>query len=66
LIVHGQNGLLLDNKDELPHLMQRLQTEPELTARLSQNGRETALAHSWDEVARQTMSIYQELAGGAS
>jgi glycosyltransferase involved in cell wall biosynthesis len=61
LICHGENGLILDRNDELPHLMQQLQTDSGLAARLSQRGRETALAHSWDEVARQTMAIYREL-----
>ncbi len=58
---HGENGLILDQKEELPHLMSRLQNEPALAAKLRKNGRETAMAHSWDEVAKETMTIYQEL-----
>jgi UDP-glucose:(heptosyl)LPS alpha-1,3-glucosyltransferase len=61
LIVHGENGLILDHKDELPHLMKQLQTDRALAAKLAARGRETALAHSWDEVARETMSIYKEI-----
>jgi glycosyltransferase involved in cell wall biosynthesis len=63
LITHGENGLILDHKEELPHLMRQLQSEPALAAKLRDRGRETALAHSWDEVARETMSIYRELCG---
>jgi glycosyltransferase involved in cell wall biosynthesis len=63
LINHGENGLILDHKDELPHLMKQLQNDHALAARLSARGRETALAHSWDEVARETMNIYKELCG---
>ncbi len=63
LITHGENGLILDHKDELPHLMKQLQTDHALSARLAARGRETALAHSWDEVARETMTIYRELCG---
>jgi glycosyltransferase involved in cell wall biosynthesis len=47
--------------EELPHLMKQLQSDTALSAKLSARGRETALAHSWDEVARETMSIYKEL-----
>jgi UDP-glucose:(heptosyl)LPS alpha-1,3-glucosyltransferase len=61
LIRHGENGLILDHKDELAPLMKQLQGDPALSARLSARGRETALAHSWDEVARETMAIYKEL-----
>ena len=63
LIIHGENGLILDHKEELPHLMRQLQDDKHLAARLSARGHETALAHSWDEVARATMSIYKELCG---
>jgi len=63
LIRDGENGLILDHKEELPHLMSRLQNEPALAAKLRRNGRETAMQHSWDEVALQTMSIYRELCG---
>jgi len=61
LITHGDNGLILDRIEELPQLMKQLQSDPALSAKLSARGRETALAHSWDEVARETMSIYKEL-----
>jgi glycosyltransferase involved in cell wall biosynthesis len=61
LITHGENGLILDQTDELPQLMRQLQNDSALSAKLAVRGRETALAHSWDEVARETMSIYKEL-----
>jgi len=63
LITHGENGLILDRNDELPHLMQQLLDDPALAKKLSQRGREVAEAHSWDQVASQTMSIYRELSG---
>jgi UDP-glucose:(heptosyl)LPS alpha-1,3-glucosyltransferase len=61
LITHGQNGLILDSPDELPQLMRNLLSDPALAARLRARGRETALRHSWDEVARQTMSLYRDI-----
>lgn len=61
LITHGENGLILDCVDELPQLMQSLLSDPALAARLRARGRETALQHSWDEVARETMALYRDI-----
>jgi glycosyltransferase involved in cell wall biosynthesis len=63
IITHGDNGLILDHADELPQLMCSLLTDRALSAKLRRRGRETALEHSWDEVARQTMAIYREIHG---
>jgi UDP-glucose:(heptosyl)LPS alpha-1,3-glucosyltransferase len=63
LIKHGENGLILDHPDELPQLMSSLLTDSALAGRLRERGRETALQHSWDEVARQTMALYREVQG---
>jgi UDP-glucose:(heptosyl)LPS alpha-1,3-glucosyltransferase len=61
LITHGENGLILDSAEELPQLMQKLLNDRALAARLRACGRETAVQHSWDEVARQTMSLYRDI-----
>jgi glycosyltransferase involved in cell wall biosynthesis len=63
LITHSENGLILDHKEELPQLMRQLQSDHGLAAKLREQGRKTALEHSWDEVARATMAIYEEVRG---
>jgi UDP-glucose:(heptosyl)LPS alpha-1,3-glucosyltransferase len=63
LIRHRENGLILDHPEELSELMALIQADADLAARLRKRGRETALEHSWDEVARETMSVYREVHG---
>ena len=57
LIVDGQNGYILRNEAELPGLMQNAATAaPEI----GWAARTTALQHSWDRVASETLAVYQQ------
>lgn len=60
-IQDGQNGFVCDPSSLAP-VMSKLKSLP-LAAmqRLREKARETALNHSWDECARQTMAVYQRV-----
>jgi UDP-glucose:(heptosyl)LPS alpha-1,3-glucosyltransferase len=62
LIESGVNGLLLEDVasvDELAGHMQSLAESRSFAARLGCAARKTVESMSWDEVARQTMQVYQ-------
>jgi glycosyltransferase involved in cell wall biosynthesis len=65
LIEHGVNGLIVSNgwdQDELADALSRLVADPGLRGRLGSAARETIEPHTWDEVARQTLAVYREVA----
>ena len=64
LIEDRVNGLLLgDASDdaELERLMDRIQRDPSWAAGIGQAARATVERYSWDAVARQTMSVYEQI-----
>ena len=62
--VAGKAALLIDpaNPATLTEAMRRLVNEPELRARLSDEGIARAAGFSWEETARQTIAAYEEAA----
>ena len=57
LIVDGKNGYVLRNEANLPELMHKAATAgPEIGLA----ARTTALQHSWDRVASETLAVYQQ------
>lgn len=58
-IQDGQNGFMCD-PSSLASVMSKLKALPPAELQnLRKKARETALSHSWDECARQTMEVYQ-------
>ena len=66
--VVGDAALLVDphNIDEMAHTMLRLLKQESLRAELRQQGYQRAQQFTWDEVARRTLNIYQQLSKGES
>jgi UDP-glucose:(heptosyl)LPS alpha-1,3-glucosyltransferase len=66
LIEDGVEGLIVDEPWDAAALaaaMSRLASDPALRSRLGDASRRRAEAHTWDETARQTMAVYQEICG---
>jgi UDP-glucose:(heptosyl)LPS alpha-1,3-glucosyltransferase len=66
LLSHNHDSLILDDPDDVDSLVEyliRLQRDGALGERLGAEARRTAERHSWDQVARQTLSVYQEALG---
>lgn len=62
IITHNQSGLL--TKPDRTDLITQLQTlieNPALRQRLGQNARQTAQALTWDQTARKTRNIYEQI-----
>ena len=57
LIVDGQNGYILRNEADLPGLMRKAATA---SPAIGSAARTTALQHSWDRVASETLAVYQQ------
>jgi glycosyltransferase involved in cell wall biosynthesis len=59
----GETALLIDQLEasQLAHALQRLLTEPELTSRLLQAGRERAAHFTWQNAAHQTLQTYANI-----
>ena len=69
LIVHGENGLILDHASDETGLaahMAALLNDPIWAAGLGQAGRRTAERFSWDAIADQTMRVYREIASASN
>jgi UDP-glucose:(heptosyl)LPS alpha-1,3-glucosyltransferase len=65
LIDHGADGLLVDDPWDagaLAEAVGRLAASPDLRDRLGEAARRKVEGCTWDEVARRTMAVYQELA----
>ena len=57
LIEHGVNGFVFANDAELPALMKQA-----AASNVGEAARATALQHSWDRVAAETMEVYRQAA----
>ena len=64
LIIDGYNGFFIrrDPKD-IANKMNILIEDENLRKQMSKNARKTAKKYSWDEIAKKTMEIYEEIAG---
>ncbi len=62
VVNHGHDGFLVPPKDEdaLAQAIQALIKDPELRARLSENGARTADTFRWERVASRVMDYYNE------
>ncbi len=66
LIEDGTDGLLINDgwdADQLGAAAARLAGDPALRARLGLAARVKAERYTWDDITRQTLSVYQEIAG---
>lgn len=63
LLTHGETGLFVevDDDDAMVAAILRLLNEPQLAARLSNNGRRLAEQSSWDTVRKDWETIFDEL-----
>ena len=61
VVTHGVDGILTPPADEaaLTQMIVLLLRDPELRARLSARGRETAAKYSWQNIARRTLDLYE-------
>ena len=65
VVPHGEVGLRFRTRDpeELGRMMERVLTDSALTARLVADASEHVLRFDWNDVARRTAEVYEELAG---
>ncbi len=65
VVPHGEVGLRFRTRDpeELGRMMETVLTDSELTARLVADATEHVLRFDWNDVARRTAEVYEELAG---
>jgi glycosyltransferase involved in cell wall biosynthesis len=59
----GEDCLMCSSHDEYVDALERLADDPALRARLGENARETAAAHSLDHLGAELTDIYRDLAG---
>jgi glycosyltransferase involved in cell wall biosynthesis len=60
LITHNQTGLLLEqDRSDLPDQLNRLIENPDLRRRLGQNARQAVTHLTWENLARQTVKVYE-------
>lgn len=61
LVFEGENGLLVEPADieALEDALRSLVSDPQLAARLGQNGAERVRAFDWDSIARQYLDVYE-------
>jgi UDP-glucose:(heptosyl)LPS alpha-1,3-glucosyltransferase len=67
LIAHGESGWLLDdatNASTLAEALQRFTEDRALCERMGTAAREHALRWTWDEVARRTLAVYENVLTG--
>ncbi len=65
VIEDGVNGLIVQNPwnpDALAETLRKLTADADLRQRLGEAARQRAMRLTWDEVARQTMAVYREVA----
>jgi glycosyltransferase involved in cell wall biosynthesis len=58
----GEDCILCETESEFVDALDRLDADPELRERLTENGRETAAEHSLDRVGEELAATYRELA----
>jgi glycogen(starch) synthase len=65
VVPHDEVGLRFRTRDpeELGEMMERVLTDSELTARLVADASEHVLRFDWNDVARRTARVYEELSG---
>jgi UDP-glucose:(heptosyl)LPS alpha-1,3-glucosyltransferase len=69
LIDDGRTGFIVGDPSDVARLaevMDQLAHDGALRAQMGQAAATAMLAHSWDHVARQTMAVYERLAGARS
>lgn len=67
LITDGIDGIYLDNPNNIEEIADKLEmliTDEKLRKLLGKNARKTAMKYSWDETARKTMEVYQQIMEG--
>ena len=65
LIVHGRSGFVAESPTDAAAMAEHLSllaSDPALTASMGRAARTVALQHTWDEVARKTMAVYEQAA----
>jgi len=62
VIKNGHNGFLIKQGDaaELAEAIRKIVSNPELRTLMSQNAREEAKKHSWDDIAKHYLQAYQD------
>lgn len=64
LITDGVDGIHLKNPNDIMEIADKLETlinDEKLRETLGKNARKTAMKYSWDETARKTMEVYQQI-----
>ncbi|UYZ40646.1 MAG: glycosyltransferase family 4 protein [Candidatus Methanospirare jalkutatii] len=64
LIIDGYNGILLNevNSEELARKINLLIEDEKLRKQIGKNARKTAEKYTWDETAKKTLEVYEEVA----
>ena len=65
VIYHGVDGFIVENPwdaDSLAEPMRLLARDPALRRKVGMAARQSVEGRTWDEVARQTMAVYREIA----
>lgn len=63
LLVEGESGLRIEREAaSITSAVHRMDRDPALRARMGDDARRRAQAFSWDEVARRTLEVYQDVA----
>lgn len=64
LITNGIDGIHLDNPNNIKEIADKLEMlikDEKLRKVLGKNARKTAMKYSWDETAKRTMEVYQQI-----
>ncbi len=59
--VVGNAGILVDSVEEMASAIKRLHSDYELVKKLGKAGLERVKKFSWDDIARKTMGVYEEV-----
>jgi glycosyltransferase involved in cell wall biosynthesis len=61
LVTHMEDGMIYSNTQELAEFIASLLSDPATGRRMGRKARERALEYSWENVARETAKLYDEL-----